>query len=106
MGSNPNYYSASLNLGNATTCNDGTTALTDRGSGQKFDAQFIRLRNLDTALNIYVNFTGGVATTDDFIVFACQDTGVQRVPPFSSLKAYTTSTAASNKVLNVTAMGG
>ena len=106
MGAQPNYYSASLNLGNATTCNDGAPTFVDRNSGQKFEASFVRLRSLETAIDIYVNYYGGVATTMDSIVRACSDTGFFRVPPMSGLTAYTTSTTAANKVLNVTVMGG
>lgn len=95
----PNYYSERLTVSASTTAG--------AGAAFGFNARYLKLLNTE-ATDFYVKLgaTGElVATTADMRVRACSEVVLPGLPPVFGLAAYTTSTAAAAKVLDVTALG-
>ena len=95
----PNYYTERLTVGVSTTA--GAAAAFG------FNATYLKLLNTEaTDWFVRLNSTSVAATTADMRVRACSEVVMPMVPPCAGLTAYTTSTAAAAKVLDVTALGG
>lgn len=91
----PQWYSTQLAIGNATTCADTVSF--------GFNAEFLRLANYE-AVDIYIDLQGNKASTSAMYLRACSDVYFSNTPPIAGVGAKTTSTAATDKILRITAM--
>lgn len=100
MPQKPNYYSEALAQSASSTAG--------AASGWAFDACTLKLLNTE-AVDFYVQLdstTAADASTGDMRIRACSEVVLTSLPPVRGLAAYTTSTSASAKILNLTALGG
>lgn len=84
-----------FSIGNATTCNDKA----DYG----FDATWLNLMTTG-ADDFYFDFTGAVATTCHYKLATNTQQTFSQTPPMREIAVYTTSTAATNKLVRVIAL--
>lgn len=97
MAEYPQSYLKLLNIGNATTCSYST----DIG----FDATWINIMTTE-AVDVWWDFTGAVpVTTCHYKLATNTQQTFPQVPPIAAYGVYTTSTAATNKIVRIMAMG-
>lgn len=95
MAEYPLEYIQLFSIGNATTCGYST--------GYGFDATWLNLMSTGTD-DFYFDLTGAVATTCHYKLPANTQQTFPQMPPMTAITVYTTSTAASNKLVRVIAL--
>lgn len=96
MAEYPLQFIQLFSIGNATTCGYTT--------GYGLDATWLNLMSTGTD-DFYFDFTGAVATTCHYKLAANTQQTFSETPSMREITVYTTSTAATNKLVRVIAMG-